>query len=282
MTKPNVIVILADDMGFSDLGSFGGEIATPNLDRLAARGVRMSSFYVTPRCSPSRAALLTGQHPHSVGLGILTSDDRPHGYRGALATTAPTLAERLKRHGYATALAGKWHLSSDVHTPNETWPSRRGFDEFYGFLPGCGSYYQPRLMHGEQTVEASVFAGDEYYFTDDISRYAADFVHRSASAGTPFFLYLAHSAPHWPLHAPEEVVALYRERFREGWDRLRAERFARQLQLGLALTDALPPRDEVVPAWADEPDRQWQVEQVSRFTSIAQAYVVHAGAGVQA
>src|SRR5216117_1994747 len=118
MTAPNVIAILADDLGFADLGCFGGEIATPNLDQLAARGVRMSSFYVTPRCSPSRAALLTGQHPHATGVGILTSDDRPHGYRGALSTEVPTLAERLKELGYATALAGKWHLSSDVDTPN--------------------------------------------------------------------------------------------------------------------------------------------------------------------
>lgn len=277
MPKPNVIVILADDMGFSDLGSFGGEIATPNLDRLAARGVRMSSFYVTPRCSPSRAALLTGQHPHSVGLGILTSDDRPNGYRGALTTDAPTLAERLKTRGYTTALAGKWHLSSDVTTPNETWPSRRGFDEFYGFLPGCGSYFQPRLMIGEEAANPSTFAAEDYYFTDDISRYATDFVRRSGSEAAPFFLYLAYSAPHWPLHAPEDVIAKYREKFHHGWDVLRADRFARQRELGLDLTETLPPRDEVVPEWTDEPDQNWQVERMAVYA--AQVEIMDRGIG---
>lgn len=278
MGQPNIITILADDLGYSDLGCFGGEIDTPNLDRLAGRGVRMSSFYVTPRCSPSRAALLTGRHPHSVGIGILTSDDRPHGYRGALSTEVPTVAQRLREYGYRTGLVGKWHLSSDVHEPNDTWPTRRGFDEFYGFLPGCGSYYQPRMHRGEERVPAEEFAASDYYITDDLSERAVEFVTRAAEADEPFFLYLAHPAPHWPLHAPEEVVAKYRARFRAGWDELRATRHRRQAALGLDLTPELPPRDDVVPAWDDAGDHEWQVERMAVYA--AQVEIMDRGIGL--
>jgi arylsulfatase A-like enzyme len=271
MTAPNVIAILADDLGFADLGCFGGEIATPNLDRLAARGVRMSSFYVTPRCSPSRAALLTGQHPHATGVGILTSDDRPRGYRGALSTEVPTLAERLKELGYTTALAGKWHLSSDVDTPNETWPTRRGFDEFYGFLPGCGNYYQPRLRRGEELVPEEEFSGADYYFTDDVSAFAADFVTRSAERSEPFFLYFAQSAPHWPLHAREADIARYRERFAAGWDEIRAARYTRQRELGFELTQELPPRDSAAAAWRDVEHPGWEAERMAVYAAQVEA-----------
>lgn len=271
MTRPNVITILADDLGYSDLGAFGGEIDTPNLDRLAERGTRMTSFYVTPRCSPSRAALLTGRHPHSVGVGILTRDDRPNGYPGALSTTVPTVAQLLKEQGYSTALIGKWHLSSDVDAPNDTWPTRRGFDEYYGFLPGCGSYFQPRLHRGEERVPAEELASNDYYFTDDIAERAVDFIDRCVKAAAPFFLYFAHSAPHWPLHAKEGDAEKYRARFARGWDRLRAERFKRQHDLGLGLTPSLPPRDDEVPAWEWAGDHQWEVERMSVYAAQVEA-----------
>ena len=264
-SKPNIIVILADDLGYSDLGCFGGEIDTPNLDRLATRGTRMSSFYVTPRCSPSRAALLTGQHPHAVGVGILTSDDRPNGYRGALATDAPTLAQLVRAEGYATALAGKWHLSSDTDLPNETWPTRRGFDEFYGILPGCGSYFQPRLYRGEDRVSDS--ATHDYYLTDDISDYAIDFAQRSVRSACPFFLYLAYTAPHWPLHARTDDIAKYRERYAAGWDVLRTLRHARQRDLGMPTSDALPERDEQVVAWEAVDHREWEIERMATYAA---------------
>lgn len=274
MTPPNIIVILADDLGFSDLGSFGGEIETPHLDQLAATGVRMSSFYATPRCSPSRAAMLTGRESHAVGIGILTTDDRPNGYAGSLSTEAPTIAERLKNRGYATALVGKWHLSSDTSSPNATWPTRRGFDEFYGVLPGAVSYYRPPLYDGEQPVDAA--APEKYYLTDDLARRAAEFVARSAREATPFFLYLAFTAPHWPLHAPEADVAHYRERYRAGWDRLHAERVERTHALGLTRPLHCAPDDDV-PRWEDTTDAGWEAERMAVYA--AQVEIMDRGIG---
>ncbi|MFD7307974.1 arylsulfatase [Promicromonospora sp. NPDC059942] len=268
--RPDVLVVLADDLGFSDLGAFGGEIDTPALDRLARRGVRMSSFYATPRCSPSRAALLTGRHAHDVGVGVLTSDDRPDGYRGSPDPAAPTLAERLRAVGYTTALAGKWHLSSRTDEPDETWPTRRGFDEFYGVLPGATSYYAPPLVQGEERLPPSATAGD-YYLTDDLSRYARGFVERAHRAGRPWFLYLAYTAPHWPLHAREADVAQYRERYLAGWDRLRERRLAAQHRLGLATATDLPPRDPRVPAWAETTDREWEAERMAVYAAQVEA-----------
>jgi arylsulfatase len=259
-------MILADDLGFSDLACFGGEIDTPHLDRLAAAGVRMSSFYVTPRCSPSRAALLTGRHPHSVGIGILTTDDRPNGYAGSLSPEVPTIAGLLKERGYRTALAGKWHLSSDTTTPNETWPTNRGFDEFYGILPGCASYYRPPLVEHEQRLPDGVTAGD-YYLTDDISRFAVDVVERASDRGEPFFLYLSYTAPHWPLHAREADIARFRERYRAGWDELRGRRFDRLERMGLTSIGALPPRDPEVPAWEESLEHEWELERMATYAA---------------
>jgi arylsulfatase A-like enzyme len=161
VTAANVVVVLADDLGFSDLGCYGGEIATPHLDRLGRAGVRMSSFYNTARCSPSRASLLTGRHPHETGIGILTGDGRPDGYPGTLSLDVPTMAELLSDLGYRTGLVGKWHLSSDVRTPNASWPTRRGFDEFYGTLAGAGAYFHPRRLFGEADTSLFVIEADE-------------------------------------------------------------------------------------------------------------------------
>ncbi|MHB1234173.1 MAG: sulfatase-like hydrolase/transferase, partial [Microbacteriaceae bacterium] len=155
MTRPNILLILADDLGYSDLGCYGGEIRTPNLDRLAEGGTRLTQFYTTARCSPSRASLLTGLHPHQTGIGILTGDDSPVGYPGTLNRNCATIAEILSQAGYATGMTGKWHLAADTATPNDAWPTRRGFDYFYGTLTGCGSYYSPgTLVRGEQNVES--------------------------------------------------------------------------------------------------------------------------------
>lgn len=274
--KPNVIVILADDLGYSDLGCFGGEVDTPNIDRIAQSGVSMSSFYVTPRCSPSRAALMTGRQPHTVGIGILTADDRPNGYPGTLDLRAPTMAERLREHGYVTALAGKWHLSSDARTPNDSWPTRRGFDEFHGILHGCASYYQPRLVTGETPDPPEAVSGD-YYITDDLTDTAVDFVQRSAAGRQPFFLYLAYTAPHWPLHARETDIARYRARYAAGWDELRSRRSERLARLGLGGVGAPTPRDGDVPAWEDVDDREWEIERMAVYA--AQIEVMDRGIG---
>ncbi|GLY71582.1 arylsulfatase [Amycolatopsis taiwanensis] len=262
----NIVLILADDLGFSDLGCYGGEIDTPNLDRLGRRGVRMSSFYNTARCSPSRASLLTGRHPHETGVGILTDDQRPWGYPGSLDPAVPTVAELFREAGYATCLSGKWHLSADTAVPNETWPTRRGFDEFYGILGGADDYFHPRgLFAGEQRQPPP---GDGFYLTDAIGRHAAEFVARQAQAARPFLLYLAFTAPHWPLHAPEEDVRHYEGRFDEGWDVLRERRLARAVEEGI-LGDkaALSVRDPNEPPWSGAAHREWEARRMSVYAA---------------
>jgi arylsulfatase len=207
-------------------------------------------------------------------VGILTTDDRPNGYPGSLDPRVPTVAERLGERGYATALLGKWHLSSDTNTPNETWPTRRGFDEFYGILGGAASYYDPPLYEGEQRIER----GDDpdYYLTDDLSRRAVEFVDAAVAGGTPFFLYLAYTAPHWPLHAPEHRIAHYRERYRRGWDELRRRRADRLSEVALEHVVDLP-HDPEVPPFAGAASLEWEAERMATYA--AQVEAMDAGVG---
>jgi arylsulfatase A-like enzyme len=276
VTAANVVVVLADDLGFSDLGCYGGEIATPNLDRLGRAGVRMSSFYNTARCSPSRASLLTGRHPHETGIGILTGDGRPEGYPGTLSPEVPTMAELLSDMGYRTCLTGKWHLSSDVRRPNDSWPTRRGFAEFYGTLGGAGHYFHPRrLLDGEERVDPP--RDDDYYLTDALTTRAVDFVARAIDDAEPFFLYLAYTAPHWPLHAPEGSISPYEQVYGLGWDRLREERHARLRQEGILGSESvLSPRDDREPAWDEVEERTWQARRMAVYA----AQVAHLDTGV--
>ena len=270
MARPNVVLILVDDMGFSDIGCYGGEVRTPNLDRLAAGGVRLSQFYNTARCSPSRASLLTGLHPHQAGIGILTNNDRPRGYPGTINDRCVTIAEVLKAAGYATCLSGKWHLASEMRQPNDAWPTRRGFDRFFGTLTGCGSFYQPgTLTRGEANVEDEALRPD-FFYTDAISDEAAAFVRdRDARArGQPFFLYVAYTAPHWPLHARDEDVAKYRGTFDEGWDVLRERRLARLREEGIVDDEAaLSDRDPTQPAWSDARYKEWQARRMEVYAA---------------
>ena len=178
--RPEFVLILNDDMGYSDIGCYGGEIDTPHLDGLAQGGLRFSQFYNTARCSPSRASLLTGLHPHQTGIGILTNDDRPRGYPGTLNDRCLTAAEILGAAGYTTGLVGKWHLASDMVNPNDAWPTRRGFGYFYGTLTGCGSYFQPgTLTRNEVNIENEPVDQRHYYYTDAISDEATAFILRS-------------------------------------------------------------------------------------------------------
>ena len=268
MARPNVVLILVDDMGFSDIGCYGGEISTPNLDRLAAGGVRFSQFYNTARCSPSRASLLTGLHPHQTGIGILTGDTRPHGYPGNINDRCVTIAEVLKAAGYATCLSGKWHLAAELREPNDAWPTRRGFDRFFGTLTGCGSFFQPgTLMRGEVNVESEALRPD-FFYTDAISDEAAAFVRDARPAGQPFFLYVAYTAPHWPLHARDEDMARYRGRFDEGWDVLRERRLARLRAEGILDASAgLTDRDPTQPAWNDAEYKEWQARRMEAYAA---------------
>ncbi|WP_168120104.1 arylsulfatase [Paenibacillus sp. HB172176] len=252
MSRPNVIIILNDDMGYSDIGCYGGEVETPHLDRLAAGGIRFSQFYNTARCSPSRASLLTGLHPHQTGIGILTDDDGPDGYPGNLNRQCVTIAELLQQGGYRTYMSGKWHLANDIHNENHTWPLQRGFDRFYGTLAGAGSYFRPMtLMRDNEHIDGEELP-ENYYYTDAISAQAASFVedHNAVYPDRPFFMYVAYTAPHWPLHAKEEDISKYKGRFDAGWDALRERRLARLKSLGIISEEtALSERDSSLPDW---------------------------------
>jgi arylsulfatase len=273
-TKPNVVLILADDLGYSDLSCFGGEIRTPTLDRLAAGGLRMSAFHNTPRCSPSRASLLTGLHPHQAGIGILTNDDGPGAYRGNLNDRCLTMAEILKQAGYKTALRGKWHLANDMKNPNPAWPTFRGFDSFYGTLTGCGSYYQPgTLTRGTTNIDDEALRPD-YFYTDVIAEEAVKFLDEHAHSGEdrpPFFLYLPFTAPHWPLHARPETIASYDGVYDVGWDVIRERRLERQKRLGLVdASVTLSERDPAVLAWEDEPQKEWQAARMQAYAAMVE------------
>jgi arylsulfatase len=260
----NVVLVVCDDLGYSDVGCYGGELDTPAIDGLAREGVRLSQFYNTARCSPSRASLLTGLHPHQTGVGVLAQgvDDRPDGYQGHLNDRCTTVAEILKRHGYRTALCGKWHLARDAREPDGTWPTRRGFDEFYGTLAGAGSYFEPStLTRGEQNVEHEA-REPGFYYTDAITSEACAFVERTPE---PFFLYVAYTAPHWPLHACSEDIAKYDGVFDDGWDALRERRLRNLTDAGLLDERAqLSPRDERVPPWERDP---WQTARMQAYAA---------------
>lgn len=266
--RPNVLLVLADDLGFSDLGCYGAEIRTPNLDALAASGVRMSQFSNAARCSPARASLLTGLHPHQTGIGILTGSSGPGGYPGSLNDRCVTMAEILRDQDYATAIRGKWHLSADVWSPDCAWPTRRGFDSFYGTLAGAADYFQPATLTRDEAPEPRP-VGD-FYYTTELGRDAAGFVREHCADGPeqPFFLYLAFTAPHWPLQAPEEVVSSYRGTFDDGWDEHRRRRYDRLVALGLIDGSwALSDRDEGVVAWADVADKEWQTRRMEVYAA---------------
>lgn len=271
MTRPDIVLILADDLGYSDLGCYGGEISTPHLDALAADGVRLTQFYNTARCSPSRASLLTGLHPHQTGIGVLTGDDSPVGYPGNLHPDVPTIAEMLSTGGYRTAAAGKWHLAADVRTPNDSWPTRCGFDSFYGTLTGCGSYYAPpTLVRGETNIEHESQDPD-FYYTDAITEEAVRSIEQSALAPDPLFLYVAYTAPHWPLHAPEEDIQACKGRYDQGWDATRKARAERQQEIGiLPGGTALSPREPEETAWEDVSDKEWQARRMETYAAMVE------------
>jgi arylsulfatase A-like enzyme len=266
--RPDVVLVVADDMGYSDLGCYGGEIRTPHIDRLGRAGVRLSNFANTARCSPSRASLLTGLHPHQTGIGILTNDDSPRGYPGTINDRCVTAAEVLGAAGYATCLAGKWHLAARMDTPNDAWPTRRGFDRFFGTLTGCGSFFQPgTLTRGERDASAEAL-DPEFYYTDAITAEAVSFV-KDTPEGTPLFLYAAYTAPHWPLHAPEEDVRGYDGAFDEGWDVLRERRLDRMVAEGvLPAGTSLSRRDPTQPPWLAAAERAWQARRMQVYAAM--------------
>ena len=265
---PNIVVILVDDLGFADLGCYGSEIPTPNIDRLAARGLQFTDFHSTPMCSPTRAAFLTGMEPHAAGVGTVAhSDPGFPGYAMELADDVVTLPEILRANGYATYMVGKWHLAKDSDQsdagPRHSWPLQRGFDQFYGFLDGFTNLHHPhRLIRDNSPVDIDTYP-QGYYLTDDITDEAIAMVRagRASAPERPFFLYVAHGAIHAPLHAKAADIAAQAGRYDAGWDELRAARFRRQVELGIIENDVeLAPRNAEpgndVLAWADLTDRE--------------------------
>jgi arylsulfatase A-like enzyme len=259
--RPNILIILNDDMGYSDIGCYGGEIETPNLDRLAANGLRYSQFYNTARCSPSRASLLTGLHPHQTGIGILTYSTGPEGYAGNLNKSCVTIAEVLRQQNYTTYLSGKWHVAQNLTEPTDAWPLQRGFDHFYGTIIGAGSFYHPTtLTRGNENIEHEYQNDPSFFYTDAINDRAAANIrqHKKEGGGKPFFQYVAHTAPHWPLHAHEEDIAKYKGRFDAGWDKLREQRLQRLVDDGILHPDwKLTDRDPSQPPFDEAKHREW-------------------------
>jgi len=266
--RPNIVLILNDDMGYSDLGCYGGEVSTPNLDALAAGGLRYTQFYNTARCCPSRASLLTGLYPHQADVGHMTNDDGIDGYLGDLSLHSATIAEALKSGGYATYMSGKWHVTRHLEGPDHNWPCQRGFDDFYGILTGAANYFQPRtLMRNNEPIEPE---GDDYFLTDAIGNEAIRQVreHAAHKADQPFFQYVAFTAPHWPLHAHDEDIERYEGRFDAGWDKLRAERCARMVELGIADPQwQLTERDPRVCAWDLAGFKEWQARRMEVYAA---------------
>lgn len=282
--SPNVIYIVMDDMGYSDLGSYGSEIATPNIDRLASAGLRYANFYTRALCSPTRASLLTGRDNHLVGMKDLATVDT--GYdngRGRITHAAATIAQVLQENGYSTYAVGKWHLVPQAEmaagTSREHWPLQKGFDRFYGFLSGWTDQFHPALaLDNHQTVTPGQ---PGYHFSEDIVDTAIRYVDegRSGNLGRPFFLYLAFNAPHAPVQAPGDYINKYVTAYDAGWDVLREKRFAKQKQLGLVPKDAgLPPRNQGDAAWADlSPDQR---KVYARYMAAYAGYIEHADAQV--
>jgi arylsulfatase A-like enzyme len=268
--RPNIILILNDDMGFSDLGCYGGEIHTPALDTLAAGGLRYTQFYNTARCCPSRASLLTGLHPHQANVGHMMGNDGIDGYLGDLSHNAVTLAEVLKQSGYATCMSGKWHVTRNIQPDRSTdnWPCQRGFEDYYGILDGAADYYNPEALFRNNTlIEPD---GDDFFLTDAITDEAIRQIdtHFAQNNGQPLFQYLAYTAPHWPLHAPPEDIAKYHGVYDKGWDQIRAARLERMIEMGIIHPNwQLSPRDPSQPPWEEAADKEWQTRRMEVYAA---------------
>jgi arylsulfatase len=271
--QPSFVVFLADDMGFSDLGSYGGEVATPAIDRIGAAGVRFRHFYATPRCSPTRAALLTGRHPHAAGMGHLADFSTPDpAYLGAIRPDVPTLPELLAPAGYHSYMVGKWHLDASNDPSSPDAPRARGFDRFYGVMRGAEDYYRPRSL--ARDTEALPAPAGDFYLTDRLAEEAAALLreHEATTPERPFFLYVAFTAPHWPVQAPEDDVAAAAGLYEHGWDRAREERASRVRHLAVLPGPWTPAsREPAVPAWPEAPYPDWQRARMRAYAGMLRA-----------
>lgn len=262
---------MGDDMGYSDIGCFGGEINTPNLDQLASDGLRFTQFYNTARCCPTRASLLTGLYPQQAGIGHMVNDRGTPAFRGDLSHNAVTIAEVLKGAGYATYMSGKWHVTpykvQEIENPDKSnWPRQRGFDKFFGMISGAGSLYDPRSLALNNDYVAP---REGFYCTTDFTDYAVQCLDEHQTED-PFFMYLSYTAAHWPMHAPAEAIAKYKGEYNEGWDQMRQSRFDRMKAMNLVPPAwEMSPRDSFVQAWStDIPDRDWEIANMEVYAAM--------------
>ncbi len=274
--RPNIIVIISDDMGYSDLGCYGGEIRTPNLDALAANGLRFTQFYNTARCCPTRASLLTGLYPHQAGVGHMMDDKGLDGYRGDLNQSCVTIAEALEPAGYRSYAVGKWHVTRFTQPKTDaekhSWPLQRGFNRYYGTIHGAGSYFDPSSLTRDNTTITAVndpeYQPREFYYTDAISDHAVRFIreHVRDHGQNPFFMYVAYTAAHWPMHAKEADIARYRGRYDAGHEAVRAARWTRQVLLRV-----VDPRWTVSPLegdWAQARNREFEARCMEVYAAM--------------
>lgn len=284
--KTNIIVILADDLGFSDLGCYGGEISTPNLDWLANRGMRMNSFYNASRCCPTRASLLTGLYPHAAGIGNMTTDQNQPGYRGSLTSNTVTIAQVLKNNGYQTGMVGKWHVSETQAFPEKEtqlewldhkiqdknfgdtllYPTHKGFQKYYGNIWGVVDYFDPfSLVNGTTPVKN---VPKDFYYTNAIGDSSVVYIKDFSGKKAPFFMYVAFTAPHWPLQALEKDIKKYENTYNKGWEYIREQRYQKMVKLGL-----IDPKKVALSKFMFS-EKDWQTNKDSQWD--ARAMAVHA------
>ena len=273
-SAPNIVLIMSDDMGFSDIGCYGGEINTPNLERLARGGLRFTQFYNTSRCCPTRASLLTGVYSHQAGIGLMTDHKNLPGYQGDLGRNVVTIAEALGTGGYRCCMTGKWHVTrfTGPEGPKDNWPLQRGFDRFYGTITGAGSFYDPAtLCRGNRYITPlndPEYKPGTYYYTDAISDNAVTFLseHAKGSPNRPFFLYVAYTAAHWPMHALPSDSAKYKGVYDKGFTPTREQRLKRLKALGLVdpSTELSPQSDD----WEQVRDKAWEARNMEVYAAM--------------
>ena len=273
--RPNIIVIMSDDMGYSDIGCYGGEIRTPNLDKLAENGIRMTQFYNAARCCPTRASLLTGLYPHQAGIGWMTGVDIESSipaYHGDLSFNAVTLAEVARSAGYSTFAVGKWHVSKNVRDegPKHNWPLQRGFDRYYGTIQGAGSFWDPATLCRDNTLITPFndpeYDAQGYYYTDALSDEASRFI-GERDKNKPFFLYVSHTAAHWPMHARPEDIQKYKGMYDGGYEKIRDKRYRRMQEMNLIDTSVELTPPDFMP-WADGINKQVEAERMEIYAAM--------------
>lgn len=272
--RPNIILIMSDDMGFSDIGCYGGEINTPSLDKLADNGLRFTQFYNTGRCCPTRASLLTGVYQHQASIGLMTGDDEMDGYRGDLGSDVVTIAETLGAGGYRTYMLGKWHVTRHVSPrgPKHNWPLQRGFEKYYGTIEGAGSFFDPATLCRGNTFITPVndpkYKPETYYYTDAISDNAVMFIqeHAKESPDKPYFMYVAYTAAHWPMHALPQDIAKYKGKYDDGFAPIRKARYEKAKKLGLIEADwpMSPQSDD----WERTEHKDWERRNMEVYAAM--------------